>query len=173
MRPAAVVLLLLSAGLAYAEGPQPPPPYGKALGVGAGAILSSHAGTEPWITANIRLRLRDHFILEPDAAFWSREPDRNDTLSHVLSFGVNAVFTTGGSPVSVWGGAGVGVQLLRYAGIIAYEPFIDAYPTLALLAGVDYRVSRKLTLYGAARADFSWRDDPNGTKFYAGIRLHL
>jgi hypothetical protein len=145
---------------------------GKPVGMGAGVIVSSHSDVRPWVTANIRLG-KGSFVWEPEVSYWSREPDRNDTLSHVLGLGVNAIITSSGKPIRVWGGAGLGIQLLRYAPIIADEAFTEAYPTLGFLAGVDYRVSRRATLFGAVRADFFLADDPNGAKAYAGLRLHL
>ena len=168
-----LIFLLLCAALAHAESPGPVPEYGKPLGLGAGVILPSHPGTEAWVTANLRLRVKEHLLLEPEVGYWSRQADRNDTLSHVLNLGVNAVFTTHGSPVSVWAGAGLGIHLLRYAAWIASEPFTYVYPTIALFTGFDYRVAQRVTLYGAARIDFSIEDDPNGAKFYAGVRFHL
>jgi hypothetical protein len=140
---------------------------------GAGVILPSHPGTEAWLTANLRLRVKEHILLEPEMGYWSRQADRNDTLSHVLNLGVNAIVTTRGSPVSVWAGAGLGVHLVRYAAWIASEPFTEGYPTIALLTGFDYRVARRVTLDGAARIDFGIEDDANGARLYAGIRLHF
>ena len=76
-----VVVLLPCAALAHAERPGPAPVYGKPLGLGAGVILPSHPGTEAWVTANLRLRVKEHLVLEPARRQYEAGPRPSATRS--------------------------------------------------------------------------------------------
>jgi hypothetical protein len=168
-----------------------PSSRGKNVGFGAGLVIPQDPGVgslDPtwWLTASFRFPLTDHLWLEPEIGYWEREPDSDLTLSRTVNLGANLLVSSQGRSLGAWAGLGIGLHLLVYQGFSASaagefipgdDPFINPVPRLQLLAGVDYSLSDRTTLFGAGRLDTSFISEDDDLarqwKVYAGIRWRL
>lgn len=188
---ARVGIVLLSGGLAgpaLAQGAGPPS-RGTHLGFGAGLVVPQDTSTlDPtwWLTVNLRIPLGSRLWLEPEVGYWPREPNRDLSLSKTINLGANLLFSSQGRPLRAWGGVGLGLHLLVYQGVLTNsegevvvgdDPFTNPVSRLQLLAGVDYTLSPRTTLFGVGRLDTSFipgdDDLARQWKVYVGIRWRL
>lgn len=148
------------------------------LGVGAGVVDVENAPESSlFLTGNIRFKLLGPINLEPEVGYW-RETETVAVVerrSEDLSLGVNGLLVAPLHPIEIFAGAGLGAHFIdRSAGVAGLTSESDETRTgVHLLAGLDFKVSDTLNLFGAARRD-SFGDDaeePAQTKIYGGLRF--
>ncbi len=147
------------------------PASAQSIGAGAGIVrLENDDESSLFLTGNLRLTLVGPLKLEPEVGYWKRGASFED-----FSLGANGVVVLPAHPLELFGGIGVGAHFLnRSAGIAGLTRDSDATEVgLHLLAGLDFRVSDTLNLFGAVRRD-AFGDDAEArdqTKFYGGLRF--
>jgi hypothetical protein len=154
------------------------PAHAGGLGVGAGVVdVEGARDSSLFLTGNIRFRLLGPVNLEPEVGYWKQTQDgvAAQTRSEDLSLGVNGLLVAPLHPLQVFAGAGLGAHFVdRSAGIggVVGESS-DTRTGVHLLAGLDFKASDTLNLFGAARRD-TFGDEPDQepaqTKFYGGLR---
>jgi opacity protein-like surface antigen len=151
------------------------------LGLGIGVVtLEEQDEKSMFLTGNIRFTLLGPILLEPELGYWKEEHEGilAGTESEDLSLGVNAlVMLPPDGPVQVFGGVGIGAHFIdrsaRVGGILAQVD--DTRRAIHLLAGIEFKTSGPLAIFGTIRRDtFRDEDDePHQTKFYGGLRFRF
>ncbi len=163
--------LALPAQTAYAQG--------ASLGLGAGVVQIEDADTSPlWVTGSIRLPVGETFALEPDVGWYRHSEDVWGTEINVdvVNFGGSALFVVPAEQVALWAGAGAGGHMFRVSADGESES--ETKLGFHFLAGLDFKASESLKLFGGIRYEIIQTeddlDDSNNLKqwkFYAGLRF--
>jgi hypothetical protein len=161
------LLVVLSTGLAYAEG-------GGGLGLGAGLVkVKDSTGSNLWLTANLRLKVNRSFALEPEVG-WYREKSGvtgSSDKQDVINAGGSALFLIPSEQVELFFGPGLGAHMFRtsISSLTSTETKLGYHG----VAGVELKASSSLRLFGAVRYEIIPFDggDRKQWKFYAGLRF--
>jgi opacity protein-like surface antigen len=151
------------------------------LGVGAGVVeLEGAAESSLFLTGNVRFKLLGPVNLEPEVGYWKQTQGGAvvNTRGEDLSLGVNGLLVAPVHPLEVFAGAGLGAHFVERSEVVAglVGETRETRTGVHLLAGLDFRVSDTLNLFGAARRDaFGGESDdpPAQTKFYGGLRFRF
>lgn len=174
----AVMLLAIVSAVGLASAPVQAGEQGS-LGIGIGIVKPKDIDSTLWFTANFRIKVTNHLVIEPEAGIWKKTEKAFGVEASLqdLSFGGNVLLVSGGDPLKIWGGGGLGAHLIK--GTLGIGGLGSASETetklgIHLLGGVDYKVSNTLDLYGAGRydiVDLGDDDNLNELKFYGGLRF--
>jgi len=144
------------------------------FGLGAGTVDPEGVLRTPWFTVNMRWKLNDKLMLEPEAGYWSKTSElipAFETTMKDRSLGLNLVHPIHRKRVGFFVGAGLGVHLLESSSDVqgtATESERELKEALHLFGGLEYDL-RGLTLFGAVRFDII--ADANQSKIYGGVRF--
>ncbi|HEX2254543.1 MAG TPA: hypothetical protein VHQ65_14840 [Thermoanaerobaculia bacterium] len=162
----------------YDYEPEEVPRFG--LGV-AGGLVDPGGSTEPYYTANLRIRLGSrgegytdrreqgiYAVLEPEVGYWERNGD-SDLLA-----GVNLLGVVPFRRVNYFFGVGAGVHFLDTEVVRGAELVDESDQRLGLNAqfGIDVLLGDNVALFGAGRFDLvEGATDDLQDKIYVGLRF--
>jgi hypothetical protein len=159
------------------------------FGVGLGFVHASDVedGGSAWFTANYRVEMRPHLVIEPELGYWKKsegDPDLVQLGIRDLNVGVHAIFRPEmDGPLRLWMGAGPGVHLVKvYASLLGFsDSETRTKPALHFLGGLDYELNESLVAFGSVRYDVVGQlslETENDTslnqfKLYGGVRFRF
>jgi hypothetical protein len=175
MRAFTIVFLLFVAPFAAAE------TY-FAVGGGLNFVPAQEANPNYWLTANLRLQVREHFAVEPEIGFWS------NTITQTSCFlscstqtvhlrdtqvGVNIYYTFKTGSINWATGAGPSVHFQDGKfGLLGASSEKDTRLGGQVLGGADVPLSQRTNLFLMLRADYVPSFDLQG-KVYGGLRVRF
>ncbi len=148
----------------------------SSFGIGAGPVDPQSLPRAVWFTANWRWKLRKNVVVEPEGGYWKKSESTPGVTSSVrdVSGGLNILYLVPKKGVTWFAGAGVGAHVIHSAFDIAgfsSDSNTEVTSALHLMAGVDYKLTGSLRLFGAVRYDTV--SDVQQNKVYGGLRLKL
>lgn len=153
------------------------------LGLGAG-MVETGSGSEPYLTANLRMRLgydpdgeeREGAVsgfIEPEVGYWKSD-DATGIETTDLLVGVNLGAAVRLRVVEYFVGAGIGwhfldTEIRRLGGTVSTD---DSSLGFNAQFGFDVRVARSVSLFGVGRFDLiDDAVDEEQAKAYLGVRF--
>ena len=184
MTVAMVGLLLGFAGpLAAQEDYEEGSAYNYALGIGGG-LVDPAGPTEPYYTANLRIRLGSHDrsredlqgqgihgFIEPEIGYWTRDSGNSDLL-----VGANLMGVVPFNKVDYSFGVGAGLHFLDFttqSGSTLIEESDEAVGVNAQF-GIDIHMTDSTSLFGTGRIDLvEGTVNEQQSKVYLGVRFRF
>ncbi len=150
----------------------------NSIGFGAGFVDPEVVDGTLWFTGNVRLKVANRLVLEPEVGYWSKSeklPGIAEASIKDLNAGVNVLYvpTTSGS-VEFAIGAGVGAHFLKgEVGVLDVfnESETETKLGIHLLASLGYKVTGGFGVFASVRYDLV--SDINQFKVYAGVRFKI
>lgn len=145
------------------------------IGVGVGLVDPDNIASTLWLTGNVRFRLADAIVLEPEIGYWSKTEEAFGASASIkdLSLGANLLYLTGQGAFEFGGGAGLGLH--RLTGELDVLGFgvsnSETKLGLHLIGTAGRRLGSGLQIFVSARYDAV--SDLNQLKLYGGVRFTL
>ena len=166
------------------------PAFSDSFSFGVGIVRPESYNTRIWWSAAYRISLAKHFALEPEIGYWRVSFTHLIARGSVLSLrlrgedfttGINAVFEVPAEKILISFGGGGSAHFLRadYIGIDPVRPSIPRLlrmtrtdPGLQLMGSIDLAVSKRITIFLAARTDIIHHAQDT-SKIYGGTRFRF
>lgn len=147
----------------------------SSIGIGAGTVDPEGVLRTQWFTANLRWKLSKRFMIEPEVGLWEKTTDFASGISSTIddrNVGLNFVYMIPKKGLNYFVAAGVGAHLLKTSRDVrgtVTEGDTELKQALHLFGGLEFKVGKRLRLFGAIR--FDTVADLNQSKLYGGLRL--
>ncbi|HKC13548.1 MAG TPA: hypothetical protein VKI41_16100 [Vicinamibacteria bacterium] len=151
------------------------------IAAGVGTVEPTNVNSTLWITGSVRFPLGRFFAIEPEIGYWSRSAEIFAVQASLsdLNFGATALIVVPIDPIRIFFGAGACAHRIEgRLGVAGLGSASDSTTKggYQVLGGIELKVGRSLSLFGAARYDGVKLDNGanlDQTKFYGGLRLRL